>query len=140
MFFVIHNDRARDLSEIKLHRGLIAQDHWNLTWARKSFQTFAQMATEILSISGTKSVAGSQEFLLRQSIILYFRSYWPIQKNFISTIAMKTQLNTQAQSDFYWPDAIGPVLKLQTGRLLNLIYIINQQSNVSLLFNNSQFC
>jgi len=42
----------------------------------------------------------------------------PNLKNIFSTVAMKNQLSLLAQSDFDWPWAIGPVLKLQTAYLI----------------------
>jgi len=49
---------------IKLDRGPVAQVYANLAWHSENFQTVAQLATEILNISYTKSVAGSHKFLL----------------------------------------------------------------------------
>jgi hypothetical protein len=62
-------------------------------------------------------------YLFQQDSAVYdldFRSNWP--EFFFSTIAMKSQQSFLTQSDFYWPMAIGPVLKLQTGIGIYMMY------------------
>ena len=68
-------------------------------------------------------------YLFQQDSAVYdldFKSYWPEFKKktifFFSTIAMKSQQSFLTQSDFYWPVAIGPVLKLQTGIGIYMMY------------------
>jgi hypothetical protein len=52
------------IAVIKLNRDPVAQDHKNLAWASKNFQTVTHLATEILNISTAKSVAELEEFML----------------------------------------------------------------------------
>ena len=58
---------------------------------------------------------------LYQYTILDFRSYWPVLKEIANNlIIMTNQLSLLTRPDFYWPGAIGPVLKSQTVILVAL--------------------